>query len=47
MMKKNFVVIGRWLLDYGPDVIGACDTLIGAKRIARKGIWYGDNWSGW
>lgn len=46
-MKKNFIVIGRYLLDYGPDVIGSCDTLIGAKRIARKGVWYGDNWSGW
>ena len=47
MMKKNFVVIGKYYLDYGPDVIGACDTLIGAKRIARKGVWYGDSWSGW
>lgn len=47
MIKKNFVVISRYYLDYGPDVIGACDTLIGAKRIARKGVWYGDNWSGW
>ena len=47
MMKKNYVVIGKYLLNYGPDVVGVCDTLIGAKRIARKGVWYGDNWSGW
>lgn len=42
--KMNYAVIGG---QYEMHYYGACETLIGAKRIATRNEEYWDNWQGW
>lgn len=42
-MKKYYIVGGQYAL----RCYGACDTILGAKRIASKNVEYWDNWQGW